>query len=183
MMRSAAEIICDTLEQFGATCVFGMPGTQNVQMFEALRGSKLRTIVTTNESAAAFAANGYYRACGKVGVVTTIPGPGFTFALSGLAEALLDSVPLLHIVSSSGDGSDRPFQHQHLDLAGIARPLVKEVLLVSDISRLAETVARGYKLAESGEPGPVLLVFDKKLFGATADSGPMPTVPSRLQLT
>lgn len=174
MTRTSAEIICDTLEQLGGTTVFGMPGTQNVQMFEALRGSKLKTIVTTNESAAAFAANGYYRACGKVGVLTTIPGPGFTFALSGLAEALLDSVALLHIVSSSGDGSDRSFQHQHLDLAAIARPLVKEVLVVSEISRLAEAVARGYLLAESGEPGPVLLLFDKKLFQASFESGSTP---------
>jgi acetolactate synthase I/II/III large subunit len=176
MTKLGSEIICDALEQLGATTVFGMPGTQNVPLYEALSKSKLRTITTTNELAATMAAVGYYRASGKTGVVTTIPGPGFTFALTGLAEASLDSCAVLHIVSSSGDGSDRLFQHQYLDLASIARPIVKDVLVVTEVGELAETVATGYRLASSGEPGPVLIIFDKKLYSESGEVKPL--IPS-----
>ena len=178
MTKYGSDIICDALEQLGVSTVFGMPGTQNVPLYEALKGSKLRAITTSNEMAATLAAVGYYRASGKTGVVTTIPGPGFTFALTGLAEASLDSCAILHIVSSSGDGTQRLFQHQYLDMAGIARPMVKEVLIVNQISELAETVAHGYRLASSGEPGPVLLIFDKKLYTESGEIRPLAPAPA-----
>ena len=160
-MRLGAEIICDALEAVGATVVFGMAGSQNIALFDALRASRLRTVVATSESGAAFAANGYSRASGGVGVLTTIPGPGFTFALSGIAEALLDSAALLWIVPSSGDGTGRPFQQQYLDQPAIARALTKEVIEVHEIAALAPAVARAYQLAGADEPGPVLVLVDR----------------------
>ncbi|MFZ1682785.1 MAG: thiamine pyrophosphate-binding protein [Candidatus Zixiibacteriota bacterium] len=169
-MKYGAQIIVDTLEQLGVTIVFGMPGTQNVGLYDALRSSRLRTVVSSNEMAASFAANGYYRASGKVGVLTTIPGPGFTYALSGLAEAQLDSAALLHITSTTGDGSSRKFQHQYLDMAAIAAPLVKKVITVTEIEKLADAVVEGFRLTTEGEPGPVLLLFDKSLYQQFADT-------------
>ena len=83
-----AETVCHTLQALGADTVFGLPGTQNVALFEALRTSRLRTIVAVHELGASFMANGYARASGRPGILTTIPGPGFTYALTGLAEAL-----------------------------------------------------------------------------------------------
>ena len=97
-MTNLSQVTCDTLRSLGVECVFGVPGTQTVELFDALRTSGIRTILSTHELAASFMANGYYRASGKVGVIATIPGPGFTYALTGLAEASLDSAALLHLV-------------------------------------------------------------------------------------
>ena len=88
---TGAERICRSLEALGVDTVFGLPGSQNVALFEALRTSRLQTIVAMHELGASFMANGYARASGRPGVLMTIPGPGFTYALTGLAEALLDS--------------------------------------------------------------------------------------------
>lgn len=169
-MRLGAEVICDALERVGARVVFGMAGSQNVDLFDALGASALRTVPTTHEMAAAFAAVGYYRASGRVGVVTTIPGPGFTFATTALAEAAADSAGILHIVPSSNDGTERPYQFQDIDQVAIARSLAKDVLVVDRVDDLAGAIARGYGLAATGEPGPVVVVVARDLF--RAPSGP-----------
>ena len=82
---TGAAAICSVLEQLGVEHVFGLPGTQNIDLYEALRRSRLRTVGASSELAAAFMANGYARASGEPAVLTSIPGPGFTYALSGLA--------------------------------------------------------------------------------------------------
>ena len=92
---NGAEHICAILKRLGVEVVFGLPGTQNITLYDAMRGSGLRSVVASDEGAAAFMASGYARAAGKVGVLTTIPGPGFVYALSGVMEARHDSVPLL----------------------------------------------------------------------------------------
>src|SRR5438067_1438408 len=99
-------LVCATLESLGVKHIFGLPGTQNLGFFEALRHSNIRTVLMCSELGAGFAANGYYRASGKPGVFTTIPGPGFTFALTALAEVLQASRrPLIY----AGQGcSDAP---------------------------------------------------------------------------
>lgn len=170
-MRLGAEVICDALHDAGATVVFGMAGSQNVDLFDALAASPLRTVATTNEMAAAFAAVGFYRSSGRVGVVTTIPGPGFTFAATGLAEAAADSAGILHVVPASNDGTGRPMQFQDIDQVAIARALAKDVLLVDRTDALAPAIARGYELAVSGEPGPVVVVVARGIF--RAPSGPI----------
>src|SRR3954470_12496367 len=96
-LSTGADILCRELESLGVRHLFGMPGTQNVALFEALRKSSIRTVVPTSELAAGFMANGYYRASGKVGVLTTIPGPGFTFTVPAIAEAAHDSAAVLFI--------------------------------------------------------------------------------------
>src|ERR1700737_902845 len=90
-------ILCSELEKLGVQHIFGLPGSQNVSFFEALRQSSIRTVLATHELAAAFMANGYYRASGKVGVLTTIPGPGFAYTVAAIAEASQDSSALLYI--------------------------------------------------------------------------------------
>ncbi len=177
-MRSGAQVICDTLLGLGATVVFGMPGSQNVALFDALRSSKLRTVATTHEMAAAFAAIGFYRASGNVGVVTTIPGPGFTFASTALIEAFHDSAALLHIVPAANDGTPRPFQFQDLDQPTIARAVAKDVLVVNRVEDLAPAIARGHGLALAGEPGPVVVLVDRHVFRAsTPIAAPVLQVP------
>lgn len=162
------ELLCRTLEALGADCVFGLPGTQNVELFEALRRSRLRTVLATHELAASFMANGYARASGRVGVLFTIPGPGFMYALTGLAEARLDSAPLLHVVGQPARGPGRRFQHQAIAQAAMVAPLVKEVVAVESAGELAPAVVHAWRAAVAGEPGPVVLHLGPDVVGGTA---------------
>jgi acetolactate synthase-1/2/3 large subunit len=174
---NGAECICRTLEALGADTVFGLPGSQNVALFEALRTSRLRTVVATHELAASFMANGYARASGRPGILTTIPGPGFTYGLTGLAEARLDSVPLVHILVGPATGPGRRFQLQALDQSSILSPLVKRVIDVSAAHEIESAVQSAYALSREGEPGPVVVEVAPALFDAEAPT-PSGTPPS-----
>jgi len=181
MTKCAADLVCDTLQGLGVTTVFGMPGTQNVPLFEGLRRSSLRTIASTSELAAAFAANGFFRASGQVGVLTTIPGPGFIMALNGIAEARLDSAGLLLITSSDEGDSNRRFGHQQVDMHGIAGPLFKQIFEVRQIQELVSVLVRAYRLAGSGEPGPVMVELRQGIYsqyGNAPDGDILPTPES-----
>jgi len=169
---TGAELVCRTLERLGVKHVFGLPGTQNVPLFEALRGAAFRTVVPTHEMGAAFMAGGYSRASGRVGVLTTIPGPGFTYALTGLAEARLDSIPLLYLVGQPARGPGKRFQLQALDQAAIAGPLVKARLDLDRAEEIPRVVMEGYRLATAGEPGPVMVHYDPALLGAETPAVP-----------
>ena len=153
---NGAERICATLEALGVQTVFGLPGTQNVVLYDALRRSSLRSVVASDEGAAAFMATGYSRATGGVGVLTTIPGPGFVYALSGVVEARHDSVPLLWLtLRQPEDGQAYPLQR--IDQVAMATPVVKRCMQVEAPEQLADSLIAGYHEALSGEPGPVLV--------------------------
>ena len=111
---SGAERIFATLLDLGTAVVFGLPGSQNVVLYEALRRSGLRSVTASDEGAAAFMAGGYARASGQVGVLTTIPGPGFLYALPAIAEARDDSAPLLWLTLRQPPDS-RAFPLQRID--------------------------------------------------------------------
>lgn len=179
MKRSASDLICDTLRALGAKTVFGMAGSQNLPLFEALRSSGLRTIASTSELAASFAANGYFRASGQVGVLMTIPGPGFMFALNGIAEARSDSAGLLLITSSAAGESDRKFQHQQLDLNGVGSHLFKKIYDVEQIEHLVPAICQAYQCAGSGEPGPVMVHLRRRVYREFAAALPIHPLPQR----
>lgn len=151
------EIVGAVLEQLGVQHVFGLPGTQNVPLFEALRRSRVRTVVPTHELAASFMAGAYSRAGGRVGVLVTIPGPGFAYALTGLAEARLDSAAVVHLVGAPAMGPGRAFNLQALAQSAILKPLVKAVIEVPGADRVAGAVRDAFALAVDGEPGPVVV--------------------------
>jgi acetolactate synthase-1/2/3 large subunit len=125
---------------------------------------------------AAFMAGGYSRASGRTGVLTTIPGPGFTYALTGLAEARLDSTPILYLVGQPARRPGSRFQLQALDQAAIAAPLVKTRLDVDRAEDLPGAVEEGLRLATSDEPGPVMVHYDPAVLSAEA-SGPLSARP------
>jgi len=153
---NGAERICATLEALGLRTVFGLPGTQNVVLYDALRRSSLRSVVASDEGAAAFMATGYARAAGGVGVLTTIPGPGFVYALAGVVEARHDSVPLLWLTLRQPDDG-QAFPLQRIDQLAMATPVVKRCMQVEAPEQLADSLIAGYYEALSGEPGPVLV--------------------------
>jgi len=172
--QTKASRIVEALQTANVRCVFGLPGTQTVELFEALRQRGLRTVVATNELSAAFMAGGWARVTGEPGVLLTIPGPGFTWALTGIAEARLDSVPLLHI---SGSPATHPrsqrFRQQEIDQVAIAGPLLKGVINADLYPDPGVAVLEGLCLAQSGEPGPVLLQVSSAALGVDYAKGPL----------
>jgi acetolactate synthase I/II/III large subunit len=171
-IQTGSDIVVATLEKLGVKHVFGMPGTQNVRLYESLRKSEIRTIVNTSELAGSFMANGYARASGKVGVLTTIPGPGFAFALPGIAEAYLDSAPLLWIVEAPASRAGKKFAQQAIDQAAIARPITKKIVEIEAVSDLIDGVAEAFRVATTGEPGPALLHINGALLAAEREGDP-----------
>lgn len=165
---NGADLLCATLEQLGVECVFGVAGTQNIEIFESLRKSKVRIIAATHEMAAAFMAVGYYRATGKPGVVITIPGPGFSFALPAIAEAKLDSSAVIFISGKPTEKLTPLFQLQDIDQCNIAAPLVKRVLNVATAGSLQQFLFEAFDIARSGEPGPVFVEIARSAMRETS---------------
>lgn len=176
-MISGADLLCRSLESLGVEHVFGVPGTQNVLLYESIQRSRIRSVLATHELAASFMANGYYRASGKVAPLVTIPGPGFTYALTGVAEASQDSVALLHIVGKPAVREGKLYEFQSIDQEGIAGPLVKGVVTVERAEDVPSKVTDAYRLAVNGEPGPVLFQWSRN---ALVDYSERPAVPSRI---
>jgi acetolactate synthase-1/2/3 large subunit len=160
---NGAELLVQVLGESGIPMVFGVPGTQTVPLFEALRTAPIRTVLATSELAASFMAGGLARVTGKPGVVITIPGPGFTWALTGIAEARLDSIPLLHICGAPPATPGRRYRQQELDQPAVAAPLTKATLRAADAGAIPALVRQGLELAQAGEPGPVLLEIPGEL--------------------
>jgi len=159
--ETGSKAICDALLRAGVEVVFGLPGTQNVALYEALRTSSLRTVVATNELSAAMMANGYYRASGRVAALVTIPGPGFMWALTGVAEASLDSAALIHLVGLPATAPGARFQLQAIDQIAIARPLVRALHRIDRGADIADVIRRAHADALDGEPGPVIVHVDR----------------------
>ena len=168
--RNGADRLCEALLARGVSCVFGLPGSQTVPLYEALRRAGLRCVGATHELAASFMANGYARASGRPAVLTTIPGPGFTYALTGLAEARLDSAPVLLVTGAPATRPGRRFQLQALDQPAIAAPLVKAVLTAHRPDEAGPRALEALDLTMQGEPGPVLLQVAEEAWGGDAPS-------------
>jgi hypothetical protein len=180
---NGANLICESLRELGVSHVFGLPGTQNVLLYEALRTRGMRSIVASDEGAAAFMAAGYARASGRVGVLTTIPGPGFVYALAGIVEAQHDSVPLLWLTLRQADNG-RAFQLQQIDQAAMAKPVVKRCMLVERTDELAQALREAHAEAAAGEPGPVLLEIASAALEAQCvrAESPTPTVADAVDI-
>lgn len=171
--ESGAIRVVRAMQQAGARCVFGLPGTQTVPLFESLRKAELRTVLAASEAGAAFMAAGWARATGEPGVLLTIPGPGFTWALPGVAEAKLDSIPLVHLTLRAREGRPRGFSLQDIDQSVMAGPIVKRVIR-AEVEDLETAVAEAFRVASTGEPGPVLLELGSDALTEESPSHPFP---------
>lgn len=173
-MRNGADAICAALKAAGVDIVFGLPGTQTVAFYEALRRAGITTVSATHELAATFMAQAYYRSSGRLAAVSAIPGPGFAFTLAALAEASLDSAAVVLLTGSPpvcGKGRRRS---QAIDQATMAGPVVKAVLDVAGTGEISEVVSRACREALSGEPGPVMVQFAAGVYTEFRDEGHAP---------
>lgn len=155
---AGAQCLIKALEDVGVDTIFGYPGGQAIDMYNALYDSKkLHHILVRHEQGAAHAADGYARATGKVGTVIVTSGPGATNTVTGISTAYMDSIPMVVItgqVATSSLGSDA---FQESDMTGITMPIVKHNYLVHDPEKLPEIVAEAYYIASTGRPGPVVI--------------------------
>ncbi len=176
---TGADILLETLESCGVSVLFGYPGGAIMPVYDALLESRLRHILVRHEQAAALAANGYARHTGQLGVCLSTSGPGATNLITGIADAHLDSVPLLAItgqVSTSVMGTDA---FQEVDTFGLTMPIVKHSVVLRNPADIASTVREACRIATSGRPGPVLLDLPKDVASATVtDSARSATTPS-----
>jgi acetolactate synthase-1/2/3 large subunit len=157
---TGAMAVAETLLQEGCECVYGIPGAQENELWDAFKTKGLPYLLCTHEFSASTMADGYARATGKPGVLAVVPGPGVTNSLSGMGEALVDSVPLVAIVGDIAQGEKfRPFQVHCLDQVALLRPVTKGVFHVEHVSQIAAAIRQAFVLAMSGEPGPVAVVI------------------------
>ena len=154
---TAAVVLCRTLEKLGIDTIFGLPGTHAIPFFEALRRSRLHTVLSTHELGATFMANGYYRSCGRMAAVTAIPGPGLTYALTGLAEARDDSAALLLITFDNSDAPGSQFRFQVMDTERMFGSVAKAIVRADTAARVPVVAEAAFAQAIEGEPGPVIL--------------------------
>jgi acetolactate synthase-1/2/3 large subunit len=144
----------------GVRCVFGVPGAQNNELWDALKGHGVPYLLVTNEASASVMADASARVTGEVGVFCVVPGPGLTNAMTGIGEALHDSVPIVGIVTDVLQGPNAPVGQVHgLANAAILRPICKAVLVVQHQSQIPGAIHQAYHVARCGEPGPVGVVL------------------------
>jgi acetolactate synthase-1/2/3 large subunit len=161
---NGAQIVIQSLKDEGVEYIFGYPGGAVLHLYDALfQQDDVKHILVRHEQGATHAADGYARATGKPGVVLVTSGPGATNAITGIATAYMDSIPMVVIsgqVPSPVIGSDA---FQEVDMVGITRPCVKHNFLVKDVTKLAETIKKAFYVATTGRPGPVVVDVPKDI--------------------
>jgi acetolactate synthase-1/2/3 large subunit len=161
---NGAQIVIQSLKDEGVEYIFGYPGGAVLHLYDALfQQDEVKHILVRHEQGATHAADGYARATGKPGVVLVTSGPGATNAITGIATAYMDSIPMVVIsgqVPLPVIGSDA---FQEVDMVGITRPCVKHNFLVKDVTKLAETIKKAFYVATTGRPGPVVVDVPKDI--------------------
>ena len=162
MELTGAQIVCESLLKEGVDVIFGLPGGAVLPFYGALSGyPQLRHILVRHEQAAAMAADGYARATGKVGVCTATSGPGATNLVTGIAGAMMDSIPMVAITGQVPRPAIGRDSFQETDITGITLPITKHNMLVLEVEDIAQAVKEAFYIARTGRPGPVLLDIPK----------------------
>lgn len=178
MILSGADIVVETLIEQGVRTVFGYPGGQVINLYDALytRRDRIEHVLTAHEQGAAHAADGYARASGEVGVVIATSGPGATNLVTGIATAYLDSIPLVAITGNVPNSLIGRDSFQEVDITGVTLPITKHNFLVKSVDKLADTIREAFVIAKSGRPGPVLVDIPKDIQIATCPYQPCSVV-------
>lgn len=158
-----AEVVIRCLEKIGVEVIFAYPGGQSIELHQALKNSKLRVVLPRHEQGGAFAADGYARISGKTGCCMATSGPGATNLITGIADAYMDSIPVVFITGQVGASFIGKNAFQETDIIGVTRPLVKHSFLVLKPEDIPSIMFEAFKLASSGRPGPVLVDIPKNI--------------------
>ena len=176
---TGADILVAALEREGVDTIFAYPGGASMAMHQALtRSKKIRTILPRHEQGGVFAAEGYARATGKAGVCMATSGPGATNLVTGIADAYLDSTPLVAITGQVPQHMIGKGAFQETDVFSVTAQIVKHNYLVTDINDLARIVKEAFHIAQTGRPGPVLIDIPKNIQMGTTQ----PVFPSEVNL-
>jgi len=170
MKLRGSDIVVRALEDAGARFTFGIPGTHNIELYDALdRSASVRAVLVTDEQSAGFMADGVSRTSDSVGVANLVPGAGVTHALSGIAEALLDGVPLVVLACGIRTDSGRAYQLHDIDQLALLRPVTKACLKPDTPAEIYSTVRRAFDIARAGTPGPVAVEIPANFYILTHD--------------
>ena len=168
--RTGAQLVVDTLAALGVECVFGYPGGAIMPVYDALPQGTTRHILVRHEQAAAFAADAYGRATGRAGVCLATSGPGATNLITGIANAFLDSVPMVAITGQVAQPLMGTDAFQETDIFGMTMPIVKHSIIVRDPADIPGALAEAFAIAEGGRPGPVLVDLPKDVQQALCET-------------
>ncbi|HEV8356588.1 MAG TPA: thiamine pyrophosphate-binding protein [Gemmatimonadales bacterium] len=194
MKLTGGEIVVRALEAEGIRHAFGIPGTHNIELYDALRDSRVvRPVLVTDEQSAGFMADGLWRASGELGCVNLVPGAGLTHALSGIAEAYMDGVPMLVLGCGIRRSPGRAYQLHDVDQLAMARPVTKGTFSPTTGAELYSIIRDASTLARSGTPGPVMVEVsvdlyltrhevDPREWGTAGPSPGSPPAPNREEL-
>ena len=164
-----AQFLVKALEHEGVEVIFGYPGGAIMPVYDALIDSRIRHVLVRHEQAAALAADGYSRASGKVGVCMATSGPGATNLVTGIANAFMDSIPMVAITGQVGTALIGTDAFQEVDIFGITLPVVKHSFIVNTSAELPRVVHEAFRIARSGRPGPVLIDLPKDIANTVSD--------------
>src|SRR5207249_3933989 len=159
-----SEILVAALEREGVDTIFAYPGGASMEIHQALtRSKRIRTVLPRHEQGGAFAAEGYARATGRAGVCMATSGPGATNLVTGIADAFMDSVPLIAITGQVPQHMIGRGGFQETDIYGMTLPVVKHSYLITDVNEIPRVVKEAFHIAQTGRPGPVLIDLPKNV--------------------
>ena len=162
MQLTGSQVIIECLKEQGVDTVFGYPGGAILNVYDELyKHPEIKHVLTSHEQGASHAADGYARSTGKVGVCFATSGPGATNLVTGIATAYMDSIPMVAITCNVGVSLLGKDSFQEIDIAGVTMPITKYSFIVKDVKELASTIRKGFNIARSNRPGPVLIDVTK----------------------
>ena len=173
MKTRAAKAIVQALLDEGVPYVFGIPGTHNIELYDALAKTEgCEPVLVTSEVAGAFLAEGYSRSSNSVGVLNVVPGAGVTYSLSGIAEAWMDTTPMVVLASGIRSDTNAAYQLHAIDQLAVLDPVTKAVFRVERADDLYPVIRRAFQIARRGAPGPVAVEIPAQLFIDRQELGP-----------
>lgn len=185
MKLNGSDIICEVLLEQGVDTVFGYPGGAVLNIYDALYkySDRITHVLTAHEQGASHAADGYARSTGKTGVVIATSGPGATNLVTGIATAMMDSIPMVAITGNVATPALGKDSFQEVDITGVTMPITKHNFLVREVDKLAPILRKAFLIARSGRPGPVLVDVPKDITAQFAEYEPeKPKKPVKIDI-
>jgi acetolactate synthase-1/2/3 large subunit len=165
MRARGSKLVVRALEDEGVRFVFGIPGTHNIELWDALADAEgIRSVLVVDEGGAAFMADGLARTCGEIGVLNIVPGAGVTHALSGIAEAFMDGVPMVVLACGIRSDTGHAFQLHSIDQCAVLEPVTKKVFRARRADDIYPMVRRAFQVARRRTPGPVAVEIPANLY-------------------